>query len=107
MATTVVLLLMSAVLMNVSTMRSSMPPPHWLDVAMNILEKFLPFYRVGKAEKLGDPTAGEGHEMKPEAAQNKDGGFSYFGPLARAIKLLLFVLSLAVYLLVAFCHLLL
>lgn len=92
LATTTLLIIISCFLLNLSTLRSIVPPPHCFQRLMTLMQKVLPCVNMDTDEsKFGDPSN-----------ESSDGGTvkCFWAPVAKAVKYLLFLICLVLYVLV-------
>lgn len=88
----------TVLLYNLSHLRSAVPPPHFIDQFLGLLEKLIPCMRVDTSDKLTEV------QMNEEAASvgASSVGKRYYATLACALKYLVFIFFFAIYLLVIF-----
>ena len=97
-AMTLVLLISSIILMNLAKLRSAFPPPYCCTKLLNLIEKILPCIRDNNTNdtKLGDP-----NDPEMEIQQNeKNTEKCHWAPFALALKYLIFIVYLVLYIFV-------
>lgn len=97
MAATVIMFVVTVLLYNLAHLRSAVPPPHFVDQLLGLIERFIPCLRVDANEsKLTEV------QMNEETSSGNSAGKRYYAPLASALKFLVFLFFFAIYLLVMF-----